>query len=137
MLRRLPIRSKAVVYTRPNAAVNAMKVGQPGHYTIYISGVTVGRDWKSKANVKEDATAQATQVFGKIQEVLAEAGATMSDVVKIHMFLTNIEETLQEVISVRRQFFPGIVPPTTAVEVRRLASPQCLMEIEVTAVTDR
>jgi enamine deaminase RidA (YjgF/YER057c/UK114 family) len=65
-------------------------------------------------------------------ERLAAAGATLADIVKTTTYVTDIEEFFKHV-DVRMEYF-GALPTSTTVEVRRLAHPDLLVEVEVIAV---
>ncbi|MBP1154105.1 MULTISPECIES: RidA family protein [unclassified Paenibacillus] len=76
-----------------------------------------------------DAKAQAEQVFQNIKAVLDAAGAHFSDVVKLSIFLTDIQ-LRSEIASVRARYFGEAKPASTLLEISRLAHPDALMEIE-------
>lgn len=79
-----------------------------------------------------DAAAQAEQVFKNIEAVLLEAGGSFSDIVKLNIYLTNIED--RSVISpVRQKYFGHDTPASTLLEISRLAHPDALLEIEAMA----
>ncbi|OAI38838.1 hypothetical protein AYO38_08865 [bacterium SCGC AG-212-C10] len=80
-----------------------------------------------------DAYAQAQRCFVIIEQALQEAGATMADVIRTRMFVTDISRW-QEVGRAHGEFFADIRPAATMVEVRALISPDILVEIEVDAV---
>lgn len=83
--------------------------------------------------VKDDAYAQTVQIFEIIQTALIEAGATMENVVRTRMFVTDISKW-EEIGRAHGDFFRNIKPATTMVEVKGLISPDLLIEIEATAV---
>jgi reactive intermediate/imine deaminase len=77
--------------------------------------------------------AQARQVFENLGTVLQQAGATYESIVKVTVFLTDISN-LPEYRRIKSQFIPGRQPAATAVEVRSLALPQMMIEVEAIAV---
>jgi enamine deaminase RidA (YjgF/YER057c/UK114 family) len=82
---------------------------------------------------KDDVYAQTIFVFHKIEKALLEAGATLQDVVRTRMFVTNISQW-EAVGKAHGNFFKTIKPVATMVEVSRLINPDLLIEIEVTAI---
>lgn len=90
----------------------------------YAAGVLVGPG---------DAYAQARQCLVNIEAGLRGAGATMHDVVRTRMFVTDISRW-QEFARAHGEMFGEIRPATTMVEVARLIDPGMLIEIEAEAV---
>ena len=80
-----------------------------------------------------DFEAQARQVMRNLVTVVEEAGATLEDVVKLTVFLTDMQ-TLHDYTRVKGEFFRGEQPASTAVEVAALALPEMLVEVEAVAV---
>lgn len=80
-----------------------------------------------------DAYQQARRCIEVIAEVLDAAGASLHDVVRTRMFVTDIERW-EEVGRAHREAFGEIMPATTMVEVSRLIDPAMLIEIEADAV---
>jgi 2-iminobutanoate/2-iminopropanoate deaminase len=81
---------------------------------------------------KGDMRTQIRQTGENIKAALAAAGATLDDIVKTNTYVTDIEEFFKHT-DVRREYF-GALPTSTTVEVRRLAHPDLLVEIEVVAM---
>jgi enamine deaminase RidA (YjgF/YER057c/UK114 family) len=80
-----------------------------------------------------DAYAQTKFCLQKIEKALIEAGASMSDVVRTRMYVTDIS-LWQEYGKAHGEFFKDIKPVTTMVEVKSLIDPDMLVEIEATAI---
>ncbi|HET7737362.1 MAG TPA: RidA family protein [Tepidiformaceae bacterium] len=80
-----------------------------------------------------DAYAQAVRILDIIETALAEAGASMADVVRTRMFVTDIQR-FDDVIRAHGERFATTRPAATMVEVSRLVLPEMLVEIEVDAV---
>ena len=104
-----------------------------GRKTIFVSG-QLARDGEGGVVGKGDMRAQLRQVGENVKTALAAAGATLADIVKTNTYVTDIEEFFKHV-DVRMEYFGGL-PTSTTVEVRRLAHPDLLVEVEVIAVVD-
>ena len=82
---------------------------------------------------KGDVYAQTVFIFKKIEKALIEAGATLADVVRTRMFITDISKW-EEAGKAHGDFFKNIKPVSTMVEVTKLINDDLLIEIEVTAI---
>jgi 2-iminobutanoate/2-iminopropanoate deaminase len=109
------------------------------HYTdavragdlLFLSGcVPVDGDGKL---VDGDVVAQTRQVFANLGAVLAAAGAAFGDIVKVTVFLTDVDDRAA-VNTVRQEVFGDARPASTLVEVSRLAIPGARIEVEAVAV---
>lgn len=96
---------------------------------IFVSGTT-GFDYKTMT-IAEDIAAQARQTFANIEAALAEAGASLADVVRAHYYLPRAEDW-PAVAPLLGQYFGDIRPASTAV-ICGLVDPRMRIEIEVTA----
>jgi enamine deaminase RidA (YjgF/YER057c/UK114 family) len=97
----------------------------------YVAGMVArGDDVRELSGM--DEYEQAKVIFGKIKGLLEAAGGSMADVVKVIIYVTNIKNNTK-VWAARREFFKGNFPVSTLVEVRALASPEILVEIEAIA----
>jgi 2-iminobutanoate/2-iminopropanoate deaminase len=104
-----------------------------GKKTIFVSG-QLARDSAGCVVGAHDMRAQLRQVGENIKAALAAAGATLADIVKTNTYVTDIEEFFKHV-DIRREYF-GALPTSTTIEVRRLAHPDLMVEVEVIAVVD-
>ena len=111
----------------PGRWSNALRIGD----FLFISG-TVSRAPDGTTILGSNEYEQAKIIFGKILHLIEAAGGTMSDVVKVTMFVVNIKQNA-EVWRARQEFFTGDFPCSTLVEVRSLATPEILVEIEAVA----
>jgi 2-iminobutanoate/2-iminopropanoate deaminase len=104
-----------------------------GRRTVFVSG-QLARDRQGNVVGKGDMRAQIRQVGENVKAALEAAGATLADVVKTNTYVTDMDEFFKHV-DVRMEYFGPAMPTSTTVEVRRLAHPDFLVEVEVMAVT--
>lgn len=109
-----------------------IKVPLLGADLIFVSG-QVAMDEKGNVVGPGDAQKQTECIFENIKKVLAEAGASMADVVKAQIFVTDIND-FPQVSTVRNRYFDQNKPVSTLVEVGRLVKEEFCVEIEVIAV---
>jgi enamine deaminase RidA (YjgF/YER057c/UK114 family) len=124
---RVTIRSGApweplVGYSRAVRVGNIVAVS--GSAAIDVDGQLVGEG---------DAYAQASQCIRVIADALDKAGASLENVVRTRMFVTDIE-LWPEIARAHQEAFGDIAPATSMVEVSRLIDPAMLVEIEADAV---
>jgi 2-iminobutanoate/2-iminopropanoate deaminase len=105
------------------------------HYTdavrfgnmLFVSGLT-SHDAEGNL-VGEDAAAQTRQILSNLDLVLKAVGASFADILKVTVFLTNVDDRAL-INPVRQEFFGSARPASTLVEVSRLALPEMKVEIE-------
>jgi len=110
------------------------------HYTdavragelLFVSGL-IALDREGRLVGVHDVVAQARQVFDNMRDVLAAAGCGFADVVKVTIFLTDIDDR-PRINTVRQEVFGDARPASTLVEVSRLAVPDAKIEVEAVAV---
>ena len=100
--------------------------------TVYVSG-TVAWGEHGRLVGEGDVYAQAKQAISNIEEALIEAGASLSDIVRTRIYLTDIS-CLEEAARAHGEAFGQIRPASSIVEVSALAEPRMLVEIEAVAV---
>ncbi|MCL4251443.1 MAG: RidA family protein [Anaerolineae bacterium] len=106
----------------------AVRVGN----IVHVAGTTASDEQGNVIGVG-DAGAQTDYILRKIAHALEAVGASLQDVVRVRMFVTDIGQW--EIIGrVHGSYFADIRPVSTMVEVSRLVDPQHLIEIEVEAI---
>lgn len=101
---------------------------------VHVAG-TMAADETGQMQFVGDAGAQTTYILEKIRRALEMAGTTMRDVVRVRIYVTNMDD--QDAIgAAHAAVFHDIRPATTMVEVSRLASPNGLVEIEAEALIE-
>jgi enamine deaminase RidA (YjgF/YER057c/UK114 family) len=106
----------------------AVRVGD----TVYVSGTVAWGD-DGKLVGAGDMYAQARQAIRNIEKALAQAGASLNDVVRTRIYVTDINR-LEEAARAHGEAFGEVRPAATMIEVSALAEPAMLVEIEAIAV---
>ncbi len=127
------------------AGIHVRRVGGQASYTqvvtvsgagrmIFVAG-QLARDADGNCVGKGDMRAQIQQVGENIKTCLEAAGAGLADIVKTSTFVTDFTEFSKHG-DMRLRYFGPATPTSTTVEVRRLADPDAMIEIEVMAIVD-
>jgi 2-iminobutanoate/2-iminopropanoate deaminase len=125
--------------------IHVRRVGGQASYTqvvtvsgagrmIFVAG-QLARDADGTCVGKGDMRAQIQQVGENIKTCLEAAGAGLADIVKTSTFVTDFSEFSKHG-DMRLRYFGPATPTSTTVEVRRLADPDAMIEIEVMAIVD-
>ncbi|HKU96059.1 MAG TPA: RidA family protein [Vineibacter sp.] len=126
MAKRTRVISPKVAEPPPERWSNCLRVGD----MVFVSGMTARVGEKIEG---ADEYEQSKIIFGKIKDLVEAAGGQMNDVVKVTIFVVNIRNNTK-VWQARREFFTGDFPASTLVEIRALATPDTLVEIEAIAM---
>ena len=105
---------------------NAVRV-EPGPL-LFVAG-QVAVDLHGRLVGKGDPVVQCEQIFKNIQGICEASGATLADVIKVTVYVTDIA-VLDKIAPVRLRYFPQNGPASVLVEVSRLVEPDMLLEIE-------
>ena len=99
---------------------------------MFVSGI-VPVDADRRLVGGDDVVAQARAVFANMRDVLAAAGCTFADVVKVTVYLTDIEDR-PRVNPVREEVFGSTRPASTLVEISALVIPGARIEVDAVAL---
>lgn len=109
----------------------AVEADAPGRL-VFISGMTARRADGTIAGIG-DVSEQTRQVCENLKAAVEEAGGTLDDICRVDVYIRNMEH-FDAIHEVRRQYFTGVAPASTMVEVNKFTSPDYLIEINAIAV---
>ena len=110
----------------------AKKIDLGSAYLIYVSGQQVDKNENNEA-ITDDIEEQAELVFQALEKTLKAASASIADVVKAQIFLTDMHD-FPQVSAIRDKWFAKSKPVSTLVEVNAMTRKGAKIEIEVTAI---
>ncbi len=116
---------------RPFGYAHAIQIDN----TIYISG-QVPLDQEMNVVGKNDIAAQTELVYENLKKVVEDAGGTMTNIVMLNIYCTDIEAFDKETRHLRKKYFGNYYPAITAVEVKRLYRQDFMIEVEAVAILD-
>ncbi|MGD9923080.1 MAG: RidA family protein [Pseudorhodoplanes sp.] len=117
--------------SKPSGVFSAVTAASPGKL-VCVSGLLAKNTAGDVVGVG-DMAAQTEQVIANLKLALSAAGATLDDVVRVDVYVTDMSK-FDEIHAVRRKHFPVDPPASTMVEVSRLAHEKALIEITAMAV---
>jgi 2-iminobutanoate/2-iminopropanoate deaminase len=110
----------------------AKKIDLGEYYQIYVSGVQAPKDDNHRV-VTDDVEEQTKLVFEDISQILSQADATLDDVVKAVIYITDMND-FDKISKIRGEYFKNSMPVSTLVEVNRMTRDGAKIEIEVMAI---
>lgn len=113
----------------------AKKIDMGAYYLIYVSGVQAPKDDNHRV-VTDDVEEQTALVFGDIARILSLAGATLDNVVKAVIYITDMND-FDKISKIRGEYFKNSMPVSTMVQVNRMTRDGAKVEIEVTAIVGK
>ncbi len=111
-------------YSQAWTVTGAKLIFVAGQVSVDMGGNPVGTG---------DIALQTRTALENVKRVLKGAGARLQDVIKLNIYVTNMVEYRGRTREIRREYFPEDFPATTLVEVKSLASPEFMVEIEAIA----
>lgn len=130
-----------MIKTKINSKDAAQKLGSYSHgYSIQVGDAkiifTTGQialDKDGQVVAPDDIEKQTEFVLESLERILNEAGASLDDVVKATIYVTDIND-FSKISSIRNKYFKNSEPVSTLVEVNKLVKEGCKIEIEVIAI---
>ena len=122
-------------YKKRGVYTPAKKIDMGNCYMIYVSGVQAPKNDKHRV-VTDDVAEQTKMVFEEINKILNECGASLDNVIKAIIYLTDMKD-FDIVSSIRGEYFKNSMPVSTLVEVNRMTRDGAKIEIEVTAILNK
>ena len=110
----------------------AKKINLGDYYLVFVSGVQAPKDDNHRV-VTDDIEEQTKLVFEDITKILRQADATIDDVVKAVIYITDMND-FDKISTIRAEYFKNAMPVSTLIEANRMTRDGAKIEIEVTAV---
>lgn len=122
-------------YKKRGVYTPAKKIDMGNFYQIYVSGIQAPKDDSHKV-VTDDIEEQTKLVFEDIKKILEQAGATLDDVIKAVIYITDMSD-FDKISKIRGEYFKNSMPVSTLVEVNGMTRVGAKIEIEVTAIVGK
>ena len=113
----------------------AKKIDLGSYYLIFVSGVQAPKN-DDHSVVTDDVEEQTKLVFEDIIKILQQADASIDDVVKVVIYITDMND-FDKISAIRGEYFKNAMPVSTLVEVNRMTRDGAKIEIEVSAITKK
>ncbi|GAA0936801.1 RidA family protein [Actinocorallia libanotica] len=116
----------------PNGHFAQATVAKAAGRLVFISGMTA-RNASGGVTGVGDVAAQTHQVCQNLKAAVEAAGGTLDDIARVDVYVRNMED-FKAIHEVRRQYFTGVAPASTMVEVSKFVNKDYLIEINAIAV---
>jgi 2-iminobutanoate/2-iminopropanoate deaminase len=116
----------------PNGHFAQATIAEAVGRLVFISGMTA-RNAQGGITGVGDITAQTHQVCQNLKAAIEAAGGTLDDIARVDVYVRNMED-FDAIHAVRRQYFTGVAPASTMVEVSKFVSKDYLIEINAIGV---
>lgn len=113
----------------------AKKLDLGNFYLIFVSGIQPPQDDNHRA-VTDDIEEQTNLVFKDVAKILKLAGASLDDVVKAVIYITDMND-FDKISAIRAKYFKNSMPVSTLIEANRMTRDGAKIEVEVTAVINK
>src|SRR2546427_500599 len=127
----------AISFWQSTSATSRPRPGLPNGCAIRPNGSAPRSGRRAYGSIAGigDVEAQTRQVCKNLKAAVEEAGGTLDDVVRVDVYVRNMEH-FDSIHKVRREYFKAPAPASTMVEVCKMTSPDYLIEINAIAVLD-
>ena len=109
----------------------AKKIDLGNFFLIFVSGIQPPKDDNHRV-ITDDVEEQTKLVFEDIRKILGQAGASLDDVVKAVIYITDMND-FDKISKINGEYFKNAMPVSTLVEVNRMTRDGARIEVEVTA----
>lgn len=113
----------------------AKKIDLGDYYLVFVSGIQAPQDDNHRV-VTDNVEEQTKLVFEDIVKILQQADATIDDVVKAVIYITDMND-FDKISKIRGEYFKNAMPVSTLIEANRMTRDGAKIEIEVTAVVKK
>jgi 2-iminobutanoate/2-iminopropanoate deaminase len=110
----------------------AKKIDMGNFYLVFVSGIQAPQD-DSHRVITDNIEEQTKLVFEDISKILGQADATLDDVIKAVIYITDMNE-FDKISKIRAEYFKNSMPVSTLIEVNGMTRVGAKIEVEVTAI---
>lgn len=122
-------------YNTRGSYAPAKKIDLGDYYLILVSGVQAPKDDNHRVII-DDVEEQTILIFEDIIKILKLADATINDVVKAVIYITDMND-FDKISKIRGEYFKNAMPVSTLIEVNKMTRDGAKIEIEVTAIVKK